>query len=87
MHADLALADISLAELPPRWTAIKLLEDDSQVRQRVAVEFHELGRIPEKGTTIKGYRCAEAVLVLDERLKSELPFQQSRRLGRRRRRA
>ncbi len=33
------------------------------VAQRVAVEFHELGRIPEKGTTIKGYRCAEAVLV------------------------
>lgn len=35
VHADLALADISLAELPARWTAIKLLEDDSQVRQRV----------------------------------------------------
>ncbi|MEN6645205.1 MAG: ferrous iron transport protein B [Armatimonadia bacterium] len=35
MHADLALADISLSELPARWTAIKLLEDDSQVRQRV----------------------------------------------------
>lgn len=35
VHVDLALADISLAELPPRWTAIKLLEDDSQVRQRV----------------------------------------------------
>lgn len=30
--------------------------------------------------------CAETVLVLDERLKSELPCHQSRRLGRRRRR-
>jgi adenosylhomocysteine/aminodeoxyfutalosine nucleosidase len=33
------------------------------VTQRVSVEFHDMGRTPEKGSSIKGYRCSEAVLV------------------------